>query len=219
MNGQWINFNYGSNEGLIIINIADRNSHYEGIAYLIEFNRKRLSTMAFFSTQNKDNEFQLRTHTLLPINPATRLAEPWGKISPFYNNLEDHNPTSFPEYADIQESWNDTILNLSWTTNIGTYGHCAFSKSRADQPSELAPLNQDWTTYKEYVSNLEGRRYLFRGQNKPWRLRTSFHRTGRANLRRFLNEDIPGFYTNISVQQQGMSSICKSPTKMVHFST
>jgi hypothetical protein len=75
----------------------------------------------------------------------------------------------------VEGYWNDEVLNLSWTTNIGTHGSCALLKSKADQPSEFVPLSKDWASYKDYVSQLEGRRYLFRGQNKPWRLRTSFH--------------------------------------------
>ena len=54
--------------------------------------------------------------------------------------------------------------------------------------------------YKEYVATLEGHRFLFRGQNQPWRLRTSFHRAGRADLHRFMNEDIPALYRHLSAR-------------------
>jgi hypothetical protein len=52
----------------------------------------------------------------------------------------------------------------------------------------------------EYVSSLKSCRYLFRGQNEPWRLRTSFHRRGRADLGRFLNEDLPALYKHLSAR-------------------
>jgi hypothetical protein len=34
-------------------------------------------------------------------------------------------------------------------------------------------------------------RPLFRGQNEPWRLRTPYQRSGRANLHKFVLNDIP----------------------------
>jgi hypothetical protein len=62
------------------------------------------------------------------------------------------------------------------------------------------PLDKEWESYKAYVASLEGRRYLFRGQNKPWRLCTSFHRAGRANLVRFLTEDIQILHRQLSAR-------------------
>ena len=74
------------------------------------------------------------------------------------------------------------------------------SRSKADQPSELAPIEKDWGAFMDYVSNLRGCRYLFRGQNQPWRLRTSFHRSGRADLGRFLSEDVPALHRHLSAR-------------------
>jgi hypothetical protein len=49
----------------------------------------------------------------------------------------------------------------------------------------------NWNEFKAFVDQLEPDRFIFRGQeNSGWRLRTSFHRTHRANLERFLGEDI-----------------------------
>ena len=41
---------------------------------------------------------------------------------------------------------------------------------------------------------------MFRGQNKPWRLRTAFHRNGRADLGRFLSEDIQVLHKHLSAR-------------------
>ena len=45
---------------------------------------------------------------------------------------------------------------------------------------------------------IENKRFIFRGQSKPWRLRTRFHRTGRANLIRFRDMDIPTLHKYLS---------------------
>ena len=48
-----------------------------------------------------------------------------------------------------------------------------------------------WKEFKNHIEGYKNGSFLFRGQNKPYRLRTSFHRTGRADIYRYINEDIP----------------------------
>lgn len=197
MNGQWIGEYSGSNGGFILVNIDERESNFEGVAYLIESNGSLPSTAAFFRTQNKDRHFKFRTDLILPIHPENRMTDSWANLKDFFES-----GVTVPEYAEVQGIWNDNVLNLSWITNIATHGTCSLPRSRADKPSELVPHAEakDWASYKEYVSGLERRHYLFRGQNKPWRLRTSFHRTGRSDLTRFLNEDIQMLHKRLSAR-------------------
>lgn len=197
MKGQWISNYSGSNGGLMVANIDERQSHFEGVAYLNEGNRSLPSTVAAFRTQNKDREFKFRTGLILPINPLNGTPDSWEKLKQFFDP-----GTVIPEYADVEGSWDNNELRLLWTTNIETHGSCVLPRSKADQPSDLVahPDAKDWNSYKLYVSKLEGRRYLFRGQNKSWRLRTSFHRAGRSDLTRFLNEDIQTLHKHLSAR-------------------
>src|SRR4029077_12878751 len=50
------------------------------------------------------------------------------------------------------------------------------------------------------VCNLEHRRYIFRGQSKLLRLRITFHRTGRADLARFLEVDMKTLHRHLSLR-------------------
>lgn len=59
---------------------------------------------------------------------------------------------------------------------------------------------KNWSEFREYVSALKGCRLLFKGQNDLWRHRTSFHCSGRADLGRFLNEDVPALYKHLSAR-------------------
>lgn len=63
---------------------------------------------------------------------------------------------------------------------------------------EPDPGVQSWSDFQERVRPLFPRRYLFRGQGKPWRLRTSFHRTRRKDLVRYWREDMPALEQNLS---------------------
>ena len=195
MKGQWVGTYQGSSQGKIIVNIDERAEHFQGIAYLNESNRALPSTAVLFKTKNKDAEFQFRTDAILPIHPSLGLPGEWDNIKAHYQEN-----VAVSKHADIEGSWGQGVLSLSWTTDIGATGACVLQSSRADQPSELIPLNQGWDEYKAHVASLAGRRYLFRGQRKPWRLRTSFHRKGRADLSRFLSEDIQALHRHLSAR-------------------
>lgn len=195
MRGQWIGKYTGASGGMIIVNVDERSSHYQGVAYLNEDNKALPNTAALFRTKTKDRDLQFRTDSILPINPFHGTTDLWDNIKRFYPvNV------SISEYADVKASWNDTTLSLSWTTTLGSMGSCVLPRSQGDQPSELIPKNMDWEEYKRNIAAQEGRRYLFRGQTRPWRLRTSFHRTGRADLTRFLNEDIQALHRHLSAR-------------------
>src|SRR5712691_2293421 len=195
MKGQWVGNYTGSTDGLIIVNVDERSSFYQGVACLNENNKTFPSTAASFRTQNKDKEFRLRTDLMLPIDPLSGIPTPW-------DNVKHHFPEimAFSKYADVNGSWGSDSLTLSWTTEIGATGTCVLPRSMADKPSELVALDKHWGTYKEDLAILETRKFLFRGQNKSWRLRTRFHRAVRAELTRFLNEDIQVLHRHLSAR-------------------
>lgn len=115
--------------------------------------------------------------------------------------IKDKFPNvTFSKYLDAKISLDEAGLTASWLTDVGITGNCVLQKSKADERSELEAIQRDWDGFKEYVSQLKGKRYLFRGQGKPYRLRTSFHRSRRADLSRFRREDIPAFLHHLSAR-------------------
>lgn len=95
-------------------------------------------------------------------------------------------------------------ITINWQTNIGTQGSAILDKSRADEQSEYSPLPtvNNWEQFKAFVNDLEPRRFIFRGQKPQRRLRTYFHRTGRADLMRFIREDIQTLLRHLSARTQ-----------------
>jgi FRG domain-containing protein len=65
----------------------------------------------------------------------------------------------------------------------------------------------NWNDYKNHVSNLLSKRYLFRGQTGSWRLRTSFHRRGRTNLHRYLAEDVQALHRQLSARTKHLFNL------------
>lgn len=185
----------GSNgDGNIVVNIDERESCYQGVAYTHPVNRTLPSSAAFFKTNDKELNGQLRTDALLPFDPITAKLTTWDAIKDKYPNLV------FSQYADVAISLENEALTLSWKTDIGATGNCVLRRSKAAEPSDLKATKSNWGDFKKYVSGLSGKRFLFRGQKDARRLRTSFHRTGRADLVRFSNEDITVLRNHLSAR-------------------
>ena len=77
---------------------------------------------------------------------------------------------------------------------------CNCGQNTCGEESEIAPRSlRNWPAFKAYVNGLERRRYVFRGQeDNRWRLRSSFYRTGRANMERYVTTDIAALQKALS---------------------
>jgi FRG domain len=195
LNGQWIGDYTGTTNGHIHVNVDEDESNYRGVAYLFTDNPQLPTAVAFFSTPNKEQTVSFRTEVIQAIDVETPAAVPWESVKSKYPE-----GTAFSKYADVRGSFDRNTLTMSWATDIGVTGTCVLPRSRAGEPSELVALDQDWNTYKEYGIQLAAKRMLFRGQNKQWRLRTPFHRSGRANLQLFVFKDVPALHRHLSAR-------------------
>lgn len=194
LNGQWLGAYAGSSQGTIVVNIDEGEANYQGVAYLSNDDPKLPGTAVSFTTPNKNRKFSFRTGVILALDRAS------GNALSLKDMAEKHPDVVLPKYSDVEGSVDKDALTLSWTTDLQTVNSCVLPRSRADQPSELVASEQNWGTYKERVSVDLPKRYLFRGQDGPWRLRTSFHGSGRADLHRFLDEDIKALHRQLSAR-------------------
>lgn len=195
MNGQWLGKFSGSTTGSIIINIDERRERYEGTAILLEDEESLPHSVVSFQTADKESAFQFRAGPISALDPKTGNGLSLEELKHRLGADE-----VFSKYADVRGTVDSASLTLSWTTDTGVAGNCALPRSKADQASDLVPLEKNWGGFMDYVSGLKGSRYLFRGQSHPWRLRTSFHRRGRADIGRFLTEDVPALYKHLSAR-------------------
>jgi len=195
MNGQWLGSYTGSTTGSIVVNVDERQEHYQGTAILIEDDQALPHSLVSFQTASKEAKFQFRASPILALDPRTGNGLSLEELKQRLGNDK-----VFSKYADVSGVVERESLAMSWTTDAGVEGKCILPRSKADQPSGLVPLEKNWAQFMEYVSGLKGSRFLFRGQNEPWRLRTSYHRRGRADLGRFLTEDVPALYKHLSAR-------------------
>jgi hypothetical protein len=205
-NGQWTGTYDGSNSGTIIVNVDERGPDYVGEAFLVSQNPSEPPLVAFFTIANKESKFHFRTGSIQWFDPSAFNGF-GGFVSKEAIASRSSKDTVFSEYAEADGTFDHDKLTLTWETDTGTKGKCVLPRTAAGKPSELETKQLSWPEYREYVSTLTPRRNLFRGQNGPFRLRTSFHRSGRAHLHLFLGEDIPMLHKHLSARTKHLFNL------------
>ena len=194
LSGQWVGKYSGSNFGSLVIDIDDAGDHYRGVACVWDENPQLPSSLVRFQTSSKANSHKLDNLPNVQLNPPGVLAT---------------KGSSFPPTVNVEIELQGKNLSVKWFTPVGTAGTAITPKTRAEEKSELEPIPiKTWKRFKQYVNVLPPKRFRFRGQeNGKWRLRTSFHRTGRANLERYLIDDI-------SALRKALSPLTRYPTDL-----
>ena len=194
MKGQWIGAYNGSNAGRILLDVDDLDSKLDGTAFLIDSNSNLPAFRVLLVLEKNRNKQNLTLNNTefcvvdkFTGNPLAQL-----EIEQRYKGVD------IPQSANLEVKWDGNSLNLEWSTEIGTFGFCSLVRNDPLRSSNLKTKAKSWKNFKEKVSQLPARKYVFRGQNVVSRLRTSFHRNGRMNLFRFINEDIPTVHRHLS---------------------
>jgi hypothetical protein len=188
--GQWIARYQGTNQGVLVVDIDKVDGHFEGAASAWDDNPDLPSSAVTFSTNSLDRAHRLQNLSIAPLDTRS------GKMS-----LAQNPQVMVPKSLDVEFILTPTDrLSIKWVTNIGTAGTALALRSKAATDSPIQPRKvDDWKSFKEFISGIENNRFIFRGQkNSKWRLRTGFHRSGRANLNRFEVSDIRQLHRHLS---------------------
>jgi len=99
-------------------------------------------------------------------------------------------------------------LQINWKLPDGAESQTDWLTCNQSQESTWHTDTLSWDDFHSHVnSNFLNRRYIFRGQPAHYRLRTSFHRTNRANIGRYFRENIPFLQRYISAIHPDFASI------------
>lgn len=192
MFGQWIGEYTGNSAGTIMIDIDDGAGCFEGHAYQNDIDPDMPRMSARFKTNGKSRR---------EIVPVDNIVLTPGRISG--DELKKKYPDiTFPDGATVTLEEIKGSLSVSWVTSIGSLGSALIQRSQSDRPSNLKaqPKVTSWTKFWQFAVKQDPGRFLFRGQSRPWRLRTAFHRTRRKDLQRFIHVDIPDLHRVVSAK-------------------
>lgn len=186
MKGQWIGSYQGTNTGNITIELDEKTDNFVGWAYLYDSAAGYPSSAARIETNDKSNEQTVEVR-VIPLNPFNGTLLEWREICASYPGF------NFPNSATVNIKYSESQLKVDWKTDICTSGTTTLQRSQSNAPSQLAAKKlTTWDEFKSEVQGLPMRDHIFRGQSRSseWRLRTSFHRSSRADLRAFALNDI-----------------------------
>jgi len=193
LKGQWMGKIEGDIEGQIIANIDDLGKNYGGVAFVLPDKKELPSSAGFFQTPDKKAETNFKAYTM-PVDPRTGLPCAWKDIQNLYPGITHSSE------ATVEIRFEENELHLKAKTDLGTNVESNVVKKPFTTASDIKGDVKTWEEYKSFVSTLSGQRNLFRGQRRPWKLRTAFHRKGRYDLTRFLNEDVPLLHRRLTAR-------------------
>jgi hypothetical protein len=197
MKGQWITQYTGSNTGMVVIDLDEFQDRFEGTAIAWDDNPELPNSLVRIRTLTKADAQHLEG---VPVQAIDNLGN--FLSLDVIQKFRDTKGLLTPTTVNIDLAVNDDGLSATWVSSVGSSGRgiAVAPKTRGGLPSELHPIPiRTWDGFKKHVNALERRRYIYRGQeNSEWRLRTSFHRTGRSDLERYLVHDIPDLHKALS---------------------
>jgi hypothetical protein len=214
LRGQWTTRYAGSNAGIGVVEIDEFDDHFAGTAIAWDDNQVAPNSFVRFQTPSKETTQHLKNLPVMALDNNGDFLSPDAIQRLTTNNI------LMPATADIDLQLTGSELSIRWTSSIGTSGSgvAIASKTRGGSPSDLTPTPvKGWEGFKRTVNDLGQKRYIFRGQeSNRWRLRTSFHRTGRADLERYSQQDIQDLSRTFSALTQHAFSLA-DPTHYAAF--
>ena len=183
MEGQWIGEFRGTNEGHLTVNLDYLNGIYIGRFYANDWDRRNPGVAGNMTITRNKRKVKGEIFDLMPFDSVYGYLSK-AELSEKFQNI------IFPIKGTAEGTLDGNVLKFTWTTDANTVGTAEVTKSRSEEFSDYPAETMTWNRFKEYVLELNHDKYIFRGQGGPWRLRTSFHRTGRSDLARYSNNDV-----------------------------
>jgi FRG domain len=199
MNGQWIGTYSGTNSGSLVADLDDVGASYQGVVFAYDFNP---ASPKMFARINNIPKGKTRFSVLRV--PLEHIERGGGNVLTPGDLAKKFPGVQTPTEADTQWEIATNEISLKWVTNTRTNGDGKMFRADGDKPSRLTPRPdvRTWEDFKAVVPklpNFEPYRFAFRGHEKnSWRLRTSFHRTGRASLHNYVRVDVQALRRQLS---------------------
>jgi hypothetical protein len=199
MKGQWLGRFESSTPnakavGNLLIDIDELDDAYIGYAVVQNDQANLPIVFTRFITNDKSDKHQLSLN-LFCLDPRNFDPTEWENIQNLFPGIV------FAKNADVTLRYEKGLLNIQWhASQTDTTGSASIKPSQAGAHSVLkATKLNSWSQFKAIVQDLPPHQYVFRGQQSNiWRLRTSFHRTGRASLERYSLQDIAAVSKHLS---------------------
>ena len=205
LSGQWIGHTSGEYDARVLMDLDPIEGYARGTAHFFPDDHR--FPCAFATFEHVDE--------LAPGSVESSVT--------YFNPANGYTP-SVPElteaFPEAQLSWrvriifepkNEDEISVNWITERG------FSAKGIVRRMSLAPRSlvtpepevADWTAFQHYVTEQSMDGFIYRGQSQPWPLQTSFHRTSRKDLGRYLREDVQSLYRALTGRTRHIFDLAK----------
>lgn len=194
LKGQWYGRVLGATPGRVLLDLDQFDGGFIGSAYLIPDDGALPATLAQIRTADCGVEHQLTSSTV-PIHPGRRLPMSFQEL------VEQFPTVSHAPVADISLKLIGSELYVGFVSVTGAQGEGLLQPSRSTEPSDFKSVSPVETVdgVFDLLRSFPQDGLIFRGQSTPKRLRTSFHRMNRYDLRPYLNDAIPRLTPAVSI--------------------
>lgn len=192
MRGQWLGSYSGDVDGTVMINIDEVDDHYEGVAFIRPSTKEIPASVAVLITSNKDEDQNAKAY-ISPIDPRTGFQGNWGEVKASYGEGIVHSSE-----ANVKLKLYDNKLHIDAVSNINVIFSAILDRPSSNGESKILGRTMSWEGFKSHISSISKISYLFRGQQKPWSLCTSFHRRGRYRMSEFTGKDVRQLHHRLS---------------------
>jgi len=184
--GQWVGTSLGDPSAQIILDLDAQKGSALGFVYLYPQDANIPACCA-----------PLKLPDQLKPQVVEANAMHFDSYTAYVPNLEELHrkwpAATFPEEVSVEiEPMGVDVLKVIWSTPVGTGGEAVLNRTGGGSSNLTADAEvTTWQDFQQHVTQQSGTEFVFRGQSEPWPLRSSFHRTNRKDLQRYVREDVP----------------------------
>ena len=185
--GQWTGRSEGEPPGRVILDIDLVSGEWRGSAHLIPDSMDIPSSVIFFSQTSSLPSISSKAAPR-HYNAGNGRFLTGAEISSSYPGVDVPPEVDF----NLQLDPNGRLIGR-WRSSIETSGEIICERECVKARSSVVAESgvSSWESFKSELMKFRFGDRIFRGQGDVWPLQTSFHRTRRKDLHRYLLEDIP----------------------------
>lgn len=199
MNGQWSGvFQDGALTATLRVDLEDRGRAFIGNAYLF-----------YLGTPLPGFQFPIKLEPKAPFRTTVNAVYlyPSGGVMTMAERQTEETKLQQIDFApfqtlQLQLRVKGTTLTIDWSIEDGRAGTVNLMKSNTRGASSVesrADL-KTWEDFRAWAVKQSPRHYIFRGQRRPQKLVSSFHRTWRKDLHSWITDDAQRLYGAVADQ-------------------
>lgn len=210
MKGQWFGKykaeqnGHPDREGDVVLNVDERENAYRGQAALLPSDGGVPALSIGFATSNKDSPFDVTTENIAPIDPKTLFISTWDDLKDVYPGI------ALAKSVRITGTFSDTQLDVVGVNSLDVKFRATLTKDKFSSESSVSGLPMTWSEFRAEALKSSRSRLVFRGQRKPWKLRTGFHRRQRYVINDYTTQDVNALARYFSAKTQHVFNLANN---------